>query len=405
MSPHVVGVVVVGVVVACVAPVRSAVLCAGKGGVLRIRAEACKPKESAVDPAALGITGPTGPAGAAGPPGPAGKPGPAGPQGLPGAPADPTIGDQVAALAARLDAIEPVIGPMSVEDNGMVVRFTGVNVQIVSGSGATDGPVNGLGNLIVGYDEQRDADNERPLAVRTGSHNLVVGPAHEYTGFGGLVSGIDNVIAGAHATVVGGRTNRAGGFATAVLGGECNGASGDLATAVGGGGPLEPVPDGFTCDLGNGAVESHAVVVGGGGNTASGVRSVVAGGTLNVSQNPSSCVFGGSGNWAQADLSGVFGGDTNIVTAAGAAIFGGLTNDADGPFSVIVGGDGGSTGEDAFGGVVVGGFENAATGGLSTVTGGDGNVAAGSGSTVSGGKERTASGEHDWVAGTLLEDF
>lgn len=32
---------------------------------------------------------------------------------------------------------------MPAEDNGMVVRFTGVNLQIVSGSGATDGAVNG----------------------------------------------------------------------------------------------------------------------------------------------------------------------------------------------------------------------------------------------------------------------
>jgi hypothetical protein len=399
-----VGVVVAGIVVSSASLARSAVLCAGKGGVLRVRAEACRPKESPVDPAALGLTGPAGPAGPSGARGPAGFPGPPGPQGLPGTPADPGIESQVAALAARLDAIEPRVGPMSLEDDGMVVRFTGVNVQIVSGSGATDGATNGLGNLIVGYDEQRDTDNERPLAVRTGSHNVVVGPAHQYVGFGGLVSGIDNSIAGAYATVLGGRTNGAAGFATAVLGGECNGASGRLSTAVGGGGPLEPVPDGFTCD-GNGAVEDHAVVVGGLGNTASGAGSVIAGGRFNVSEKPASCVFGGSGNWARADLSAVFAGETNVAMGLGAAIFGGLTNDANGPYSVIVGADGSSTGEDAFGAAVLGGFDNRATGNLSTVTGGEGNVAAASASTVSGGKERTASGDHDWVAGSLLEDF
>jgi hypothetical protein len=31
------------------------------------------------------------------------------------------------------------------------LRFTGVNVQVVSGSGTTSGTVNGLGNLIIGY--------------------------------------------------------------------------------------------------------------------------------------------------------------------------------------------------------------------------------------------------------------
>src|SRR5438067_10562765 len=33
------------------------------------------------------------------------------------------------------------------------VQFAAVNVQIVSGSGATDGAVNGEGNLVLGYDE------------------------------------------------------------------------------------------------------------------------------------------------------------------------------------------------------------------------------------------------------------
>src|SRR2546427_4427760 len=33
------------------------------------------------------------------------------------------------------------------------VRFSGVNVQIVSGSGSTSGAVNGEGNLIIGYAE------------------------------------------------------------------------------------------------------------------------------------------------------------------------------------------------------------------------------------------------------------
>src|SRR5205807_9418104 len=33
------------------------------------------------------------------------------------------------------------------------VRFAAVNVQIVSGSGATNGAVNGTGNLVIGYDE------------------------------------------------------------------------------------------------------------------------------------------------------------------------------------------------------------------------------------------------------------
>ncbi|MGH7341785.1 MAG: hypothetical protein ACREKH_14930, partial [Candidatus Rokuibacteriota bacterium] len=119
---------------------------------------------------------------------------------------------------------------MSVEGNGTIVRFTGVNVQIVSGNGATDGPVNALGNLIIGYNEQRDPENERPPADRTGSHNIVVGAAHGYSSFGGLVSGIDNSVSAPYGAVVGGRTNSIGGVAAAVVGGECNGAGGEVST-------------------------------------------------------------------------------------------------------------------------------------------------------------------------------
>jgi hypothetical protein len=36
---------------------------------------------------------------------------------------------------------------------GNDIEFSGVNVNIVNGTGTTDGTVNGPGNLIVGYNE------------------------------------------------------------------------------------------------------------------------------------------------------------------------------------------------------------------------------------------------------------
>ena len=48
------------------------------------------------------------------------------------------------------------------------VLISGANLQVVSGEGATDATVNGLGNIIVGYDENTSDD-------KSGSHNLVVG--------------------------------------------------------------------------------------------------------------------------------------------------------------------------------------------------------------------------------------
>jgi hypothetical protein len=44
---------------------------------------------------------------------------------------------------------------------GTEVFFTGCNVNIQSGSGSTDGPVNGLGNLSVGYNANVDAHDRR----------------------------------------------------------------------------------------------------------------------------------------------------------------------------------------------------------------------------------------------------
>jgi hypothetical protein len=37
--------------------------------------------------------------------------------------------------------------------DGTTLQFSGINVQVVSGSGATDGALNGKGNLIVGYNK------------------------------------------------------------------------------------------------------------------------------------------------------------------------------------------------------------------------------------------------------------
>ena len=69
-----------------------------------------------------------------------------------------------------------------------LLTMSGMNVQVVDGSGDTSGVVNGFGNLIVGYNEKGFA------ATRTGSHNLVVGLNHEYTSYAGLVAGNSNVI-------------------------------------------------------------------------------------------------------------------------------------------------------------------------------------------------------------------
>lgn len=145
-------------------------------------------------------------------------------------------------LGARVDAVEDAAGSdlvagladvLSIDDAGDVV-ISGANVYIQSGSGATNddtgaGPCNpcvGKGNLIIGYNEGAAG------MARTGSHNLVVGTLHSYTGYGGLVAGSFNTISGQFASVTGGRLNTARDRGS-VNGGLANSASND--GAVGGG--------------------------------------------------------------------------------------------------------------------------------------------------------------------------
>jgi hypothetical protein len=95
---------------------------------------------------------------------------------------------------------------------GTDVFITGANLNIRNGAGATD-TTNGLGNLIVGYNEVV------PGFTRTGSHNIVGGVQNDWTSFGGLVVGRGNRITGRFATVTGGQASQAGGESSSISGG------------------------------------------------------------------------------------------------------------------------------------------------------------------------------------------
>jgi hypothetical protein len=181
---------------------------------------------------------------------------------------------------------------VSLENEGRVLRFSAVNVQVVDGSGDTDGDTNGLGNLIVGYNE--DAESARD---RSGSHNLVVGSEHTFSSYGGFVAGLENAVTGPNSTVSGGVANEASAQGTSVSGGTQN-----RATAAG------------------------ASVSGGDSNEASGVASSVAGGLGNRSSNVGASVGGGSDNEAGGLASSVSGGLGRAVSGnhdwrAGAGLF------------------------------------------------------------------------------------
>jgi hypothetical protein len=236
--------------------------------------------------------------------------------------------DQVSTLQSQLATVQSnnalLLGPfVSVDPNpeigviGPNIIFSGANIHIVSGSGATDdnGNRTGLGNVIIGYDE-----NQPPIAGfpplgtgdRGGSHNLVVGRWHRFTqaAFGGFVAGEANTISNDGASISGGSANVASGSYASVSGGWNATASGEGASVSGGGGV----------------------------NIASGRYASISGGFANIASGDSASVSGGEGNTAGGVLASVSGGHFNRSTGELASISGGLQNTAGGTDTVVIGG-------------------------------------------------------------------
>src|SRR5262245_3099781 len=91
-------------------------------------------------------------------------------------------------LLALLAAPSSALAACTAQIVGNDFIISGCNVHIRNGTGSTT-TINGLGNLIIGYNE-----NSNPVQPRGGSHNLVVGKEHGYTNVAGVVSGEHNKI-------------------------------------------------------------------------------------------------------------------------------------------------------------------------------------------------------------------
>lgn len=178
-------------------------------------------------------------------------------------------------LRARVAALEAVLAGVSRDGND--ITFSGVNVHIVDGSGDTSGPVNGLGNLIVGYNELRNIGGM--INDRSGSHNLVVGSTHNFSSYGGLLAGHFNNSTAPFASVTGGYGNTASGSYASVSGGQSNEAKALYASVSGG--------------ANNDATGSSASICGGLWNTASGNYASVSGGEYNTASGLAASVSGG----------------------------------------------------------------------------------------------------------------
>lgn len=190
-----------------------------------------------------------------------------------GQPVELICTDQCAALEARVAALEALLANVTVDGDNLVL--TGMNLQVVSGSGTTNGTVNGTGNLIVGYNETNEGNEKR-----TGSHNLVVGRYHGYSNYGGIVAGEDNVITGKVASVLGGAQNLASGDGSVVVAGEDNWASSATSVVLAG--------------EANRSNARSCSVLSGQSNLCSGILSTVVGGSNNTCTGQGSVLAGGS---------------------------------------------------------------------------------------------------------------
>ena len=268
-------------------------------------------------------------------------------------------------VAALTPEQEEILGHMSIVylNDGAggtckTIRITGTNLQIVNGLGATNGytykpwecdplltQTNCVGNLIVGYNELDGTD------VRTGSHNLVVGPYHSYSSFGGMLGGLNNEIglAGCSSSVTGGTRNRATAKFTAITAGAWNETAGSY-SAIHGGGGFAPT----------------------------------------------------SGNTTWGEYSSILGGSENFIYTNGnkASISGGYSNEAYGGWSSVSGGS--SNLAWGVSSSISGGYDNTVVGKESTITGGFLNVVGYDWSSIGGGQFRNDTGDKLWMAGNLF---
>lgn len=191
--------------------------------------------------------------------------------------------ERVAALEAEVEALKATLACVSSNSDSQDFFFEGCNVHVRNGDSTTN-TKNNLGNLIIGYNEERGTGSDR-----TGSHNLVIGDLHNYSSYGGLVAGYHNDINGDWASVTGGYGNEVadGAYCSSIVGGWFNNVDGH-----------------------------YSSVLGGAVNTASGYYSSVSGGAANTASGNYSSVSGGWDNRAIGEYSSVSGGKQRSVSGS-----------------------------------------------------------------------------------------
>jgi len=310
----------------------------------------------------------------------------------------------MSALQAEVNVLKAKLAKVTVSADGANIYITGANLNIRSGSGTTDGVVNGKGNIIIGYNEN--------IAVKehTGSHNLIVGSENGYSSYGGAVLGLDNLITGAYASVTGGTVNVASGDYSSVSAGSNGFASGEVASISGGD---DNVASGLWASISGGwenvAVGDDSSVSGGHLNSALGLDSSVSGGRNNVANGSRASISGGRYNKTLADYASITGGGgaTPIDGNTAFANYGTITSGSKNFIGDVLYLTSPANADPtlAHHASITAGHDNRATKAYASVSGGHTNTASNLSSSVSGGINRLASGIDDWRAGSLFEDF
>jgi hypothetical protein len=202
-----------------------------------------------------------------------------------------SLQSEVNTLKSQVSSLDATLAGVS--RSGNTLRFTRMNVQIENGEGSS-ASVNGLGNLILGY-------NESPR-VQTGSHNLLLGQDLEFGSYGDIVDGYRDTVTGPYSEVLG-DGNTVNGFYSSITAGYNNNAKGDWSAITGG--------------SSNQASGYYSTVVGGANNLASDSSGSILGGCANITGTGSlsnrACGF----NSSEVIANSVVGGERN--TAAGVA--------------------------------------------------------------------------------------
>jgi len=278
--------------------------------------------------------------------------------------------EAVETLQSRLQALE-ANSVLALDDKlalvddpyngGKIARFSGINVQIVDGSGQTYESGENTGNLIIGYNNagiseghvdsvcsvsynpyvpSSCADNGGTWSdtAQFGSHNLIMGKGNIFNADASIITGRENAVMGTDSFT---------------------------------GGQINSNESSFSFTFSSQSINKSGIIIGG----------------QNASTERSGIVIGGYNNDALGEVSVVIGGEENRAEGRSTAILGGSSNRSNG-----------------LGNTICGGASNFASSSYSSISGGTHNTTSGYGSCVSGGRFREATGEYDWVAGSLFED-